>query len=323
MPMSAKDEDDRSEDEELFEAIEQKRRRLSESYRWRDRSAMSDPIRPKVVPMAPDPQASMFAHTAGILAGGDEYLSKLRRMGPFKCRSCGERTCEFPGICSQCAEADQASQKQRAVTHALRTLPEAWRWADFREPTLFKRVSDRESIKAAMHKLKLLLLGSAWLSVLAGESGEGKTSLAAAMMRACARRHPDRMMLFVYAPRIARAYRNSPLGKTPELIDQCERAWLLVIDDLGADAVYRDSLREVIQIREAERKPTIITTYLTEDETKDAYGGGISRRMFRDGEIIWVGGGRQDDPLRGLQGPVSGSDPSGESSDPSDGRKGS
>jgi DNA replication protein DnaC len=242
---------------------------------------------------------------AGLFSGGEGFVQKLRQQGPFACRSCKVGQCELPGICDECAEKLAEQEKRQTIAHAVRTIPTAWQWASFRDPDLlFSRVAN-EAVASAMAMLRKLVSGESWITVLAGESGEGKTSLAAAMLRQVAEKYPERMYLFIYAPRIARAYRNSPLGSTPAIIEDCARASMLVIDDLGADAVYRDSLREVIQVREADRKPTVITTYLTESEAKEAYGGGISRRMYRDGGIVWVGG-QPEGALEALEGPEKG-----------------
>jgi hypothetical protein len=308
-----------ADDSAVFEEIERKRRRLAQDFRPTFREPAPRPAAARV--QVAD-QGDLTGHLGGLLADGDVYLAKLRRAGPFMCRKCRSNKLDLPGICDPCAAQERIDQGKRALEHALRTLPEAWRWANFRDGSLFRKLTDHEAILGSGTMLRRLLAGEIWLIVLAGESGEGKTSLAAAMMRLCAEKHTDRMLLFVYAPKIARAYRNTPLGRTPALIDECDRAWLLVIDDLGADAVYRDSLREVIQCREAVRKPTIITTYLTEEEARDAYGGGISRRMYRDGGIIWMGGIPKG-PVQALEGPEKGSITSGRGQDASDPKKGS
>jgi DNA replication protein DnaC len=259
---------------------------------------------------------------AGIFGGGEAYVDKLRREGPYRCQMCKQLACELPGICDECACKHAEQQKQERIAKAVKTIPVAWQWASFREPqVMFDRISDRAAVRSTMALLRKLLAGETWITVLAGESGEGKTSLAAAMLRLAAEQHPEHMYLFIYAPRIARAYRNSPLGSTPPIIDACERASMLVIDDLGADAVYRDSLREVIQCREADRKPTVITTYLTEPEAREAYGGGISRRMYRDGWIVWVGG-KPEDASEALEGPETGPRPSQVGYGPSGSSKG-
>ena len=266
-----------------FEELERRRASMAAGWKRRpDRIAhISQPLRKPVELEHPG---------QSVVLNGEVYLEELRRKGPYRCATCGEFNCELPGICDSCAVKQKEQEREAAVQKTLRSLPKSWQWANFRNASLFQRLKDHSAVKSSADMLRRLVAGQSWLVVLAGESGEGKTSTAAAMMRYCAEKDPGRMMFFVYAPRIARAYRNSPLGSTPELIDRCERTWLLVIDDLGADAVYRDSLREVIQVREAERKPTIITTYLTETEARDAYGGGISRRMYRDGCIVWFGG---------------------------------
>jgi hypothetical protein len=54
----------------------------------------------------------------------------------------------------------------------------------------------------------------------------------------------------------------------------------------------------------------VITTFMSEEECRDAYGGGIARRLFRDGSLIrmWV----QNGSTVGRGGPkndVSGSEP--------------
>lgn len=233
------------------------------------------------------------------------YLEELAKRGPYPCAKCSGK-CELPGICDACAKLEDEQAKSARIRRAVEIIPEQFRWASFKDPeTLKSRVKDVDAIRMAMKVLHQMLRGEALIAMLCGESGRGKTSLACAMLRHAAEQRPDRSSKFIYAPKIARAYRNSPFGHTPAIINDCERCWLLVIDDLGSDEVYSDALREVIQCRESDRRPTIITTFLTEEQCTEVYGGGVSRRMYRDGNAIWVGG-LQDRPVVARKSPWKG-----------------
>jgi hypothetical protein len=237
-----------------------------------------------------DKSCDLTALVASALDGERGFLQGLQSRGPYACMRCATPI-GLPGICDACGEAERGKEARARIQKGLSTIPDRWQWASFadQQSLLVKGKCPPEAIRLARHALRKLICREDWLVVLAGESGKGKTSLASAMLRHVIERGSGRSALFVYAPRIARAYRNTRLGETPQIIDACENTWLLCIDDLGADAVYRDTLREVIQVREADQKPTIITTFLSEQDVLEAYGGGISRRMYRDGSIVWVG----------------------------------
>jgi len=220
----------------------------------------------------------------------DQYLEMLRQGGPYPCRSgCGAML-ELPGVCNGCADRQRVKELTEQRREALETIPVAWRDCSFSQPeALCGRCKDREAIAQAKHHLGRLVRGQEWLVVLAGESGEGKTSLACAMLRYVIEHGAGWTCFFAFAPDIAWAFRSSRRNEMPSIIEECEKAWMLCIDDLGADATYRDTLRAVIQRREMRRRPTIVTTFMTEQETQ-VYGGGIRRRLYRDGGVVWVGG---------------------------------
>ena len=165
---------------------------------------------------------------------------------------------------------------------ALETIPVQWRDCSFSQlEVLDSRCKNPVAMARAEYQAELLLRGKEWLVVLAGDSGEGKTSLACAMLRYAIEHGTGRTCTFVSVPDIA--YRKGTLS----LIVDSEKAWMLCIDDLGADPVYRDTLRAVIEWRQMRRRPTIVTTFMTEKEAQ-VYGSGI-RRLYRDGRVVWVG----------------------------------
>lgn len=262
--------------------------------RWNGAAPPETTPQPKLlaeaVPSSGFDQGPRTFGVAEAFAFGPRYLDALKLHGPYPCAEC-RSDCELPGICDRCAELAVEKEARLKIERATATIPEQWRWANFKDPeTLKSRVKDIDAIRFSMQALRQLMDGTSWLTVLCGDSGRGKTSLGVAMLRCAAEKYPDRTYMFVYAPKIARAYRDSPMGRVPAVIGECERAWMLLIDDLGSDAVYCETLREVIQCREADRKPTIITTFLSEREATEAYGGGIARRLYRDGNAFWVGG---------------------------------
>lgn len=75
------------------------------------------------------------------------------------------------------------------------------------------------------------------------------------------------------------AVREYPLGQgTPEVIQRCAHARLLVLDDVGASD-DRGALERVLNVRYERRWPTITTSGLRSSELAHALGEALIRRM--------------------------------------------
>lgn len=223
--------------------------------------------------------------------------------GPFKCTVCGELMQDMPGpgICDPCHEKLARRERTERLRPALESIPERWRWATFRPESadmmlsrLTKMSGDARVHKSIISARNLSEKVAAWdqtYVLIDGPSGYGKTSLACAILRYVMDLDvpPSPGCRFVFAPAIAKAFRESRFGEVPEVISTCDRASVLVIDDLGADARYRDILREVIQNREMVGRPTIVTTGLRQKAIADAYGDGIARRLFEADSALHLG----------------------------------
>lgn len=221
--------------------------------------------------------------------------------GPFRCTLCGETLPDDmpgPGVCDPCSEKLARQERAERLRPALESIPDRWRWATFNSESVdmmlarLHRISCPEEATASAFRLAEKV--AAWNQpyvLIAGPSGYGKTSLACAILRYVMDLDgpPSPGCRFVFAPAIAKAFRESRFGDVPEVISLCDRASVLVIDDLGADARYRDILREVIQNREMVGRPTIVTTGLRENAVASAYGDGIARRLFDADSALHLG----------------------------------
>jgi hypothetical protein len=75
------------------------------------------------------------------------------------------------------------------------------------------------------------------------------------------------------------AVREYPLGQgTPETIQRCSHARLLVLDDVGATD-DKGALERILNVRYERRWPTITTSGLTSRELVAAFGESLVRRM--------------------------------------------
>lgn len=87
--------------------------------------------------------------------------------------------------------------------------------------------------------------------------------------------------------------------QTAAVLDRLARHSLLVIDDLGAERPTdwtREQVRTLLDKRDSEKRPTIISTnYCGPEELADAVGGAVASRLRR---AVWVAVGGVD--LRGV-----------------------
>ncbi len=191
------------------------------------------------------------------------------------------------GIRRECqACVDKANREQMAIAEregaekrdrlTAESIPDRYRWATFESDALTRRVPSREAIAGATRGAA----GSAL--VLLGSAGSGKTSLAAAALRAMARRL-DAVGRFVTAFDIAKARQEHRLGEgEAPAIEKALQARVLVLDELGAELGRNTAVQEVIHERHSRERPTIYTTGFSKSELEGRYGAGIARRIFED-----------------------------------------
>jgi DNA replication protein DnaC len=128
--------------------------------------------------------------------------------------------------------------------------------------------------------------------VFLGRTGSGKTTLAAATLRARLARDfdafPHASHRFVCATVLATARAQHPLGAgEAPLVAAALAVDVLLVDDLGAPATrYDDLLAEVIMRRHEQKRATWITTWATPSEVGARFGGSIERRIFERATIV-------------------------------------
>jgi len=173
--------------------------------------------------------------------------------------------------------------RRRAEILLERTIPSGYRWAAFDAPLL------RERVHAASVAVAEASCGTARLCLM-GVSRAGKTSLGVAMLRRWVA-SADRPAVFVHAYRLAVARIQHPAGQgEPDVVEASMKAPLLLLDDLGSERDHAMSaVPDVIFERDAEARPTWVTTGLTREQLVKRYGLGVVARVFERAKVIQVG----------------------------------
>jgi hypothetical protein len=204
------------------------------------------------------------------------------------------------------ADVLEAASRARAAAEAA-GLPET---TDAQERHLKLRTV-LEQLPAGMHRAtrqelegriepRLLRAALAWHwgsgnLVMMGATGCGKTSAAAHLVRRlCSEGAKEGRKPFELASMIrwqscrdlSEIGRETRLGSgTPETIQRCQYARLLVLNDLAAPTHKEDqaTLERVLDARYERGWPTITTTGLNAAQLKAAFGDALNRRIFECG----------------------------------------
>ncbi|NUP08421.1 MAG: ATP-binding protein [Polyangiaceae bacterium] len=181
------------------------------------------------------------------------------------------------------------ARRQRAIDRALESVDEAFRWA-----TVGSLGARPRTVNAAKLGCENLDRGAV-LVTLAGPSGVGKTTVAAALYRRAVEAMDAPDGEWIAASEIVHRARLAAMRREPfELLERCLEAGVLVLDDLGQEpgGEWKRDIIHLIQRRHARRQITIVTTFLAAPrhgepcDAVDRYGDGVARRLFEDESLI-------------------------------------
>lgn len=158
------------------------------------------------------------------------------------------------------------------------------------------RSATRQELEARIDsRLLRAVLGWSWGSgnlVLMGATGSGKTSAAAHLVRRLCSEGATRggkefdlagMIRWQSCRDLSEIGRETRLGTgTPEVVQRCQYARLLLLNDLGAGD-DRTTIERVLDARYERGWPTITTTGLGAQQLEKAFGDALSRRIFECG----------------------------------------
>lgn len=131
--------------------------------------------------------------------------------------------------------------------------------------------------------------------LMMGGTGLGKTHLSSAVARKIIEKGNDVFytgaidLFSQFEIQRFKSYNNEP----NELIERYFECDLLIIDDLGTEIINQFSvstLYNLINDRLSRKKPTIVSTNLSQDEIKKKYTDRITSRMFGEYKIVFFAG---------------------------------
>jgi len=176
-----------------------------------------------------------------------------------------------PTICHSCdvAEREAAERRRRQEALADRNVP-----ARYASATFDTYVPQTPSQQRA---LEVMRDSAAEGVYLVGRAGVGKTHLAA-----CAVLDGPRDSLFVATTELLEDIRAGLHGNGRGLYERAKRAPLLVLDDLGSEAVtdwVRDRIYSLLNTRWNAVRPLIVTTNVTAKDIAERIGDGAASRL--------------------------------------------
>lgn len=166
----------------------------------------------------------------------------------------------------------------------MRDSKNKWRFRRCGVPVLYAKsgFDDYEDNPKLVARMKALSNEDS--VIISGNTGCGKTHLAVALMAASGLRENE--MIFAeciqFMDTIKDSYRDKAPVPTSELMKRHLTIPLLVIDDLGAEALTdnsREKIAQLIKGREANVKRTIITTNLTIEQLESRYESRTASRL--------------------------------------------
>lgn len=219
---------------------------------------------------------------------------------PWFCTGCGVGVAKNVPLCGACHRLEAAKERKRHVASALERIPERFAWtADPESPFWAKRC---KAPKARALALEVALRSTFTGAVFVGDSGRGKSSLAALVFRTLlerARRDEASAELQLlargafwvdgYELAQARAQHARNAGEASK-VRQAKRAGLLVIDEIAPRDTWGDAtIADVINERWRRSRPTIATTFADADMLAQRFGDGIARKLLEGAAVIRMG----------------------------------
>lgn len=184
---------------------------------------------------------------------------------------------------------DVVHESPREPETALdRALPAFVRSLTLDSDALRARVERKEAIE----ETRTAIQSKRQKLVFVGVSGSGKTSLAAAALRAWyPKAAAGPRTLWLPARDVAFARSRYPLGEgDPPLLSEAIGANMIVLDDLGQDPTLASSMvLDVVSGRYDAVRPFWVTTWLPLVEMSQRYGDGFARRVLEGATVIQCG----------------------------------
>lgn len=233
-----------------------------------------------------------------MLDGSDDIMP---RPGRYACRGDCGGIVERPGVCGPCGVKRDQRAQDAALAPALASIPPEFRWARADAPEMPARVRRLRNASPASVAERVKALALEPMVLIVGASGEGKTSLACAVIHEiiAAGRYPAPAAVHEVARR-ARFYAarsltprdhreatdpDAPTEGSPR--GAAARASVLLLDDVGQEAGdgYKANdrskvLADVLSDRHDAGARTIITTFASEARWREMYGDGVARRYW-------------------------------------------
>lgn len=182
----------------------------------------------------------------------------------FKVCVCGVKSTKVP-----CWDCFQGKENQRAIDKDKAALPALFR--DITNETMGKRVPQFTGRVGLLAKQVHTPSRS---FTFIGPSGSGKTTLACWL----ATKHPAGCM-FVRSAEIERARKESSFQRSQLLVDCETTSKVLIIDELRDIPGTFQATFDIIDARHNSALPTYVTTGLSLDQLKTAFGDGLVRRI--------------------------------------------
>ena len=196
-----------------------------------------------------------------------------------------------PRTCAGCVSRQAIERLAGSGAACLEQIPDRYRQVAKGHPLMASHPHRMTAYRDAAEALRKGVL----VVTLRGVAGAGKTVTMAALAHAMAKSAEEGGIkaaraggLRWYSAKVlGDAARQSPLGVRPYAIGDAERATVLCLDELGQET-DPGAIREVLYERHEHERPTLITTYLADDELARRYDAGGARRLLEAPHAVVV-----------------------------------